>query len=147
MEDNSELFIHLGYNNNTHIFSHLIHNAQDYKPDISWQIYNNMIHNNLIKSYNDVVLIFDIYNDAVNVITLVHSKGKKKEYSLYEVKKIYKRLINESKKLVIKYDYALKCYLTFYIENINNKLCKLDCIKLTDVVQTSKDILVRANSS
>ena len=120
-QDNSELYIYLGKQLDAYFFIHTIHDS-NFNNEISYQIYNVMINEQMILNLNEIVIIyeFDPYNNICNVIRIQHLLNPY-HIQIYKnnLEKNFLNLITAKRDdiFIIKYDYINKCYLSYEINN------------------------------
>ncbi len=151
IENNSEIYIYLGFYNNTYFFKHHIYNKNEFKNEISRQLYNILIKDKFIHDHNENVIIYEFDNEECNLISIQHrNKNNISKYNNYNLELFFRRLVNANKKdndiYAIKYDYEKKVYLSYVLDNINmidnlKDEQKIDIIiKKIDYIVTSKEI-------
>ena len=137
----SELYIFLGFSNNTYFFIHTVKSKDKYKNDISFQIYNMLISETMIKNPNEVVMIYDVHEDKTNLIVTKHMNSKidyifgKDEIGDY----LHKLLTSErNDTMIIEYDYNENVYKMYEFGYDTNKHINKSIEKVTinNVIKT-----------
>jgi len=151
MEDNCEMYIYLGFSNNTYFFKHYIYNKNKFNNEISRQIYNILIKDKFIQDHNENVIIYEFDNETCNIISIQHRNKKNiSRYDNNNLELYFRRLENINRKdndiYAIKYDYEKKIYLSYVLDDINitdtlRDDYKIDIIiKKIDYILTLKEI-------
>jgi hypothetical protein len=150
MLDDGELYIYLGAQNNTFFFLHTIYNTEKFKQEMSYQIYNTLIHEKYIQSPNQNVIVFDVNktDGTCTAVCMQHYEAEKKLLFRKEnLERFFPALIKAKKKdlFFVKYDYNINGYLTYEIENFDFgtfSQLTLDKISINNLIQlvTKKSI-------
>jgi hypothetical protein len=122
MEDNSEIYIFLGFQLNTSFFVHTIGDNENFKGEISHQIYNVMMNNRQIIEQNENVIIYEFNNitKSCNVIKITHSKNLSNNIiDKDNLEDFFPVLIKAFRDdiFAIKYDYTTKGYYSYSIDD------------------------------
>lgn len=123
METNnsSEIYIFLGLQQSTYFFSHFIAN-DNFKNEISSQIYNVLINDNQIISPDENVIIYDFNpkNNTCDIVCLTHMLNSNPNVKFYKdnLEDFYSNLISAQRTdlYVVEYDYEKKAYLNYMID-------------------------------
>ncbi len=121
-ENSQEIYIYLGNQTNTYFFIHTIYNDK-FTEEISHQIYNVLINDDMIISPDENVIIYEINkNNKVNIICIQHS-SKKYSHQFYKnnLEEFFSVLISKERNDIyaIKYNYETKAYYSYYIDDID----------------------------
>lgn len=119
--DNSEIYIYLGFQDNTYFFVHFIYN-NNFTNEISYQIYNVMFNSKIFenKSITDNVIIYEFNDEKCNIISIHHINNvHKMEYEKDNLEDFFDTIKNNEKNelYIIKYDYSLDSYFTYILDN------------------------------
>jgi hypothetical protein len=120
--DKNILFVHLGFSCNTHFFL-AVYKYDEQIIDISGQIYNCLISEEMIKN-NDQVIIFLINSNSnskkpIIIHHIFHLNFKIMIYIIEELESIFKKLISIDRKhdvLLFLYDSNKNAYIAHEID-------------------------------
>ena len=147
--DTSEIYISLGVQRGVHYYIHTIYSANEFKPDITYQIYNVLINQRVITDVNDTVVIYEInpIHKLVNVVTIQHQENATYiKFNKAELETAFPALLRTKipTTYVIKYYYNDNGYRTYLINvdpNLFDTSMLTEChIHSINEVMTSKDI-------
>ena len=132
--DNDEIFIFVGIHNYTYYFMHTI-NYSAYDISIAYQIYNCLIHHKIIINPTYDIIIYDILENNLNIIKIVHDLNPTKNRCFDP--NIFYKLANDkynstnSDQLIIKYSYNNKYYSLYKFDTLEiNNLFNIPFIEL-----------------
>ena len=122
MDENSEIYIYLGKNENNHYFLHKIHYPNHFNLEISQQIYNVLIAHKYIFDENENVFIMEITENFEYYLMTTVQHEEKKEIITY-TKENFKNLdiyemfnLQKEKTLVIKYVYEVGAFFWYELD-------------------------------
>lgn len=134
-----EIYIYLGFQQNTFFFLHTITNHDEFENQISHHIHNCMINQGLIHDSNTETIVFEVdpVNNTTNAVTISHVDNTHgaAEYDEENLGQQLKRLLSverqEQPVLNFVYDYNIKGYLTY---EIPFKIPTIDSAKIQTIV-------------
>ena len=121
--DNTEVYVFLGLQHNTHFYVHIVHSPM-FDPVISHQIYNVLIHEKQIVCPKNNVIIYEICveTNTCDIVMISHIDNPSNPSILKNnLEEFFPVLIGAKRNdlSTIKYDYAKKAYLSFYVDNVD----------------------------
>jgi hypothetical protein len=123
-----ESFTYIKKTDNTHYLIHIITEQFKYFDKISNNIYNFLMCDNVIKSSNDVVIIFEIdpYEEMNNITCIKHmTNNNNVECNKKELATIFTKIMNSKlvgDKYTIIYNYETTGYLSIKTDKFNSLL-------------------------
>lgn len=106
--------------NKTHFFVHRVNNNEKFKFDVSVQIFNSLINDDLICSPDENVVIYEIYPTKTDVTFIQHIKASVvASISKEDLQKFLNELIiaERPELYLIKYNYDSDLYLSFIVDD------------------------------
>ena len=114
-----ENYTFLGTQNSTHFFFHSSNNM-NYNVMISSQIYNVLINDEYISNAMENVVIYS-FNNKHEIIIIQHVDNMKNNiFNKENLESFFNVLVNavRNDSYIIQYDYDMKCYKSYYNENV-----------------------------
>jgi len=114
-----ENYTFLGTQNSTHFFFHSSNNM-NYNVMISSQIYNVLINDEFISNAMENVVIYS-FNNKHEIIIIQHVDNMKNNiFNKENLESFFNVLVNavRNDSYIIQYDYDMKCYKSYYNENV-----------------------------
>ena len=157
--DNDEIFIFIGIYDHTYFFMHTINNSA-YDSSIAHQIYNCLIHHKIIIDPTYDLIIYDILENDINIINIVHNLKPTKDRYINPNKDRYinpnkdrhtdpnifyklakdKYNLNKADQLTIRYSYDNKYYSLYEFDNFEiNSLFNIPYVRLN--IQNVQNII------
>jgi hypothetical protein len=115
----TENYIFLGMQNSTHFFINISNNV-NYNVNIPSQIYNVLINDKIITNPIENVVIYS-FNEKCEIIIIQHTDNIKNNiFNKENLNSFFDVLINAKRNnsYIIQYDYDMKCYKSYYVDNI-----------------------------
>jgi hypothetical protein len=115
----TENYIFMGMQNSTHFFINISNNV-NYNVNIPSQIYNVLINNIIISNPMENVVIYS-FNEKCEIIIIQHADNIKNNiFNKENLNSFFDVLVNAKKNdsYIIQYDYNMKCYKSYHIDNI-----------------------------
>jgi len=115
----TENYIFLGMQNSTHFFINISNNV-NYNVNIPSQIYNVLINDKIISNPIENVVIYS-FNEKCEIIIIQHANNIKNNiFNKENLNSFFDVLINAKRNdsYIIQYDYNMKCYKSYYVDNI-----------------------------
>jgi hypothetical protein len=113
-----EVFIYIGTQQNAHFFMHTVADEEKYAANISAQIYNCMIAETIFRKPDEIVIIFDMYEEGkINVVVTQHVDSTTVfKYSPDDLSVQFMRLLRADRRdhniLTFAYKPAIRAYIT-----------------------------------
>ena len=115
---NYEKYLYIGMIENIHIFFHsILHD--NFKKEISHEIYNVLIHNNLISKHH-YVIVLDATTTNINAIIIQYNENKQYEtFNIQSLEMIITQLFKKklTDLMFVKYSYQDGDYEIILLEN------------------------------
>lgn len=115
----TENYIFLGMQNSTHFFINISNNV-NYNVNIPSQIYNVLINDKIISNPIENVVIYS-FNEKCEIIIIQHANNIKNNiFNKENLNSFFDVLVNAKRNdsYIIQYDYNMKCYKSYHIDNI-----------------------------
>jgi len=115
----TENYIFMGMQNSTHFFINISNNV-NYNVNIPSQIYNVLINDKIISNPIENVVIYS-FNEKCEIIIIQHADNIKNNiFNKENLNSFFDVLINAKRNdsYIIQYDYNMKCYKSYYVDNI-----------------------------
>lgn len=119
----SELYLYMGKQQNVTFFLHTVFDKDKFKPEISHQIYNCMIHDKFFTSADQSVIIFDLnpFTNKNDVICIQHTNNNNilnfEKDNLQEQLQRLLKVDRYHEMLVISYNYDIGGYEFYTIDS------------------------------
>ena len=115
----TENYIFMGMQNSTHFFINISNNV-NYNVNIPSQIYNVLINDKIITNPIENVVIYS-FNEKCEIIIIQHADNIKNNiFNKENLDSFFDVLVNAERNdsYIIQYDYNMKCYKSYYVDNI-----------------------------